>query len=70
MRIPHCLDSRLTVGGDVSPTRWPRSTPRKHFLLFLSLALISTASVVQWSDFLAADPEVPGSIRGAARFSE
>jgi hypothetical protein len=24
--------------------------------------------VVQWSDFLAADPEVPGSILGAAKF--
>jgi hypothetical protein len=29
-----------------------------------------TASVVLWSDFLAADSEVPGSIPGAARFSE
>jgi hypothetical protein len=29
-----------------------------------------TASVVYWSDFLAADPEVPGSIRSPARFSE
>jgi hypothetical protein len=28
-----------------------------------------TASVVQWSDFLVANPEVPGSIHGAARFS-
>jgi hypothetical protein len=26
--------------------------------------------VVWWSDFLAADPEVPGSILGTARFSE
>jgi hypothetical protein len=24
--------------------------------------IITTASVVYWSDFLAADPEVPGSI--------
>jgi hypothetical protein len=24
----------------------------------------------KWSDFLVADPEVPGSISGAARFSE
>jgi hypothetical protein len=29
-----------------------------------------TASVVQWSDFLAADSEVSGSIPGPARFSE
>jgi hypothetical protein len=30
----------------------------------------STASVVSWSEFLAIDPEVPGSIPGATRFSE
>jgi hypothetical protein len=29
-----------------------------------------TASVVYWSEFLATDPEVPGSIFGATRFSE
>jgi hypothetical protein len=29
-----------------------------------------TASVVSWSHFLAAGPEVSGSIPGAARFSE
>jgi hypothetical protein len=29
-----------------------------------------TASVVQWSESLAADPEVPSSIPGATRFSE
>jgi hypothetical protein len=26
--------------------------------------------VIQWSEFLAIDPEVPGSINGATRFSE
>jgi hypothetical protein len=29
-----------------------------------------TASVVLWLDFLAADPEVSGSILGVARFSD
>jgi hypothetical protein len=29
-----------------------------------------TTSVVQWSEFLDTDPEVSGSIAGAARFSE
>jgi hypothetical protein len=29
-----------------------------------------SASVVWWSEFLATDPEVPGSINGASRFSE
>jgi hypothetical protein len=28
-----------------------------------------TASVVQWSEFLATDPDVPGSIPGVTRFS-
>jgi hypothetical protein len=28
------------------------------------------ALVIQWSEFLATDPEVPGSIPGATRFSE
>jgi hypothetical protein len=31
LRIPHCLDSRLTDGGKVSPTHRPRSTPLKQF---------------------------------------
>jgi hypothetical protein len=29
-----------------------------------------TASVVQWSEFLATDPEAPRSIPGPTRFSE
>jgi hypothetical protein len=29
-----------------------------------------TASVVYWSELLATDPEFPGSIPGATRFSE
>jgi hypothetical protein len=33
-------------------------------------SLPETASVVQWSEFLGTDPEVPGSIPGATRFSE
>jgi hypothetical protein len=28
------------------------------------------ASVVWWSEFLATDPEIPGSISGATTFSE
>jgi hypothetical protein len=31
---------------------------------------ISTTSVVQWSEFLATDPDVPGSIPDATRYSE
>jgi hypothetical protein len=31
---------------------------------------IKTASVVTWSEFMAADTEIPGSIAGATRFSE
>jgi hypothetical protein len=29
-----------------------------------------TASVVYWPEFMAANPEVPGSIPGTTRFSE
>jgi hypothetical protein len=32
LRIPHCLDNRLTDGGKVvSPTHWPRSTRHKYY---------------------------------------
>jgi hypothetical protein len=31
---------------------------------------LKTGSVVQWSEFLATDLEVPGSIPGATTFSE
>jgi hypothetical protein len=32
LRIPHCLDSRLTYGGKVvSPTLRPRFIPQKHY---------------------------------------
>jgi hypothetical protein len=36
----------------------------------LLLLLLLTASVVYWSGFLATDPEAPGLITGATRFSE
>jgi hypothetical protein len=37
--------------------------------IFLSnYDLSKTASVVQWSEFLATDPEVPGSIPDATKF--
>jgi hypothetical protein len=32
--------------------------------------IVLTFSVVQWSEFLATDPEVPSSISGATRFYE
>jgi hypothetical protein len=31
LRIPHCLDNRLTVGGEISLTRLSRFTPQKIF---------------------------------------
>jgi hypothetical protein len=36
----------------------------------LYYAILLTASVVLWSEFLAKDPEIPGTIPGATRFSE
>jgi predicted membrane-bound mannosyltransferase len=43
---------------------------RKQNMIYAMLLFALTASVVYWSDFLAADPEVPGSISGAATFFE
>ena len=37
---------------------------------FVLLIKDVTASVVYWSEFLATDTEVPGSIPGATRFCE
>jgi hypothetical protein len=37
---------------------------------FIGTMTLCTASVVYWSDFLAADPNVPRSIRGPTGFSE
>jgi hypothetical protein len=37
---------------------------------FAHLCVVTTASVVWWSDFLATDSEALGSILGTTRFSE
>jgi hypothetical protein len=35
LKIPHCLDNRLTDGGKVvSPMHQPRSNSQKHFSAF------------------------------------
>jgi hypothetical protein len=39
-------------------------------LICIVVSAMMTASVVQWSDFLAADPEGSGSIPGSATFSK
>jgi hypothetical protein len=45
LRIPHCLDNRLTDGGKVvSFTHRPRPTPKKH--IFPSQVLISVKGCV------------------------
>jgi hypothetical protein len=37
LRIPHCLDNRLTDGGKVvSPTHQPHFTPQKHYYVYVS----------------------------------
>jgi hypothetical protein len=37
LRIPHCLDNRLTDGGNVvSPTHPPHFTPQKHYYFYVS----------------------------------
>jgi hypothetical protein len=40
------------------------------YTLEVCIDVSATASVVWWSEFLATDPEVLGSIPGASRFSE
>jgi hypothetical protein len=43
LRIPHCLDKRLTDGGEVvSLMHRPRSTPQKHFLF------VFVTNICQW----------------------
>ena len=49
----------------IPPIPWSMRMPN-----FVMLQFMVTASVVQWSEFLATDTEVPGSIPGATRFSE
>jgi hypothetical protein len=42
-----------------------------NYIIFCYVTLCyGTASVVKWSEFLAADAEIPGSILGATRFSK
>jgi hypothetical protein len=41
-----------------------------YMLNLAAMCFIWTAPVVSWSEFVAADPEVPDSIPDAARFSE
>jgi len=48
------------------PTWWPSV----ELLLGVGEATILLHTVVKWSEFLATDTEVPGSIPGATRFSE
>jgi hypothetical protein len=38
LRIPHCLDNRVTDGGKVvSPTHPPHFTPLKHFYFYVEI---------------------------------
>jgi hypothetical protein len=37
LRIPHCLDNRLTDGGKaVNPMHRPHFTPQKHYYFYVS----------------------------------
>jgi hypothetical protein len=47
-----------------------RNHPHEDKCLRAISATNRTASVVWWSEFLVANPQVPGSITGATRFSE
>jgi hypothetical protein len=55
------------------PAARTHSKANKHGILDVRKMVLQprwTASLVQWSEFLATDPEVLGSIPGATRFSE
>jgi hypothetical protein len=57
LRIPRCLDNRLTDGGEVaSLTRWPRSTTQKHTLTLTPVSCCH--NVFRWLE-----PPVPCSCR-------
>jgi hypothetical protein len=59
----HCPTKCSPSQGHMCPTQ----SVRKIYHL---LIILEPASVVQWPECLATDPEVPGSIPCAARFSE
>jgi hypothetical protein len=40
LKIPYCLDNRLTDAGEVSLTRRQRSTPSKHSLFCFSYSFL------------------------------
>jgi hypothetical protein len=48
LRIPYCLENRLTDGGKIaSPTRRPPSTPQKHYFLANFCKRPSAAGVIR-----------------------
>jgi hypothetical protein len=60
----------LTNGWTDGMSKITKTSSRIEHHIFHSSMVRWTASVVEWSEFLAANPEVLGSIPGAARFSE
>jgi hypothetical protein len=56
-------------GLELRPSR-RQSLYRLRYPYHFICLLLRTASVVKWSEFMATDPEVPGSIPDATRFSE
>jgi hypothetical protein len=62
--------SLLTQAAGKQDHRPLHELKRQDSELILMMTNYSTVFVVKWSEFLARDPEVPGSIPGATRFSE
>jgi hypothetical protein len=52
------------------PGQDPNLECSEYELILLICSLFKTTSVIYWSEFLATDPEVPGSIPGPTTFSE
>jgi hypothetical protein len=66
---PQSTRRRLSVTGQgTASDAVDNSLPKLYVYKLLIFPL--TASVVLWSEFLAADPEVPGLTPGPTRFSE
>ena len=63
--VPLCFRKECCLLAAVYAANLPDFT-----VFFYRITTILTASVVYWSEFLATDTEVPGSIPGATTFSE
>ena len=70
IRFPHQYPITPSPQPYASHTQPIPNNHYRNISNIISVPLEQTAFVVQWSEFLATDTEVPGSIPGATSFSE